>query len=167
MTQPGRKLLKIEPVVKRITVQCSSADAFRYFTADFDKWWPGHTHSVIAMSTSGARRPRTCTFEPRIGGRTIEHGAGEERHIWGTVIAWEPPRRVSFTWHPGRDEQVAQTVDVTFTQTAAGTEVVLTHSGFERLADEAALIREGYNNGWESVFNTAFREYVGQHEQHR
>jgi hypothetical protein len=49
---------------------------------------------------------------------------------------------------------------VTFTETAAGTEVVLTHSGFEILAEEAALTREGYNNGWEVVFKAAFRDYV-------
>ena len=37
------------------------------------------------------------------------------------------------------------------------------NSGFETLAEEAALTREGYNNGWESVFNAAFREYVEQY----
>jgi hypothetical protein len=75
----------LEPVVKRMTVRCSPTSAFRYFTADFQKWWPSHTHSVIAMSTAGAKRPASCTFEARIGGRIIEHGTGEEQHVWGTV----------------------------------------------------------------------------------
>jgi hypothetical protein len=47
---------------------------------------------------------------------------------------------------------------------ASAADVVLTHSGFDKLAEEAALTREGYNNGWESVFNTAFREHVEQHQ---
>jgi hypothetical protein len=83
----GRKQGNLEPVVKRITVRCSLASAFRYFTADFHKWWPGHTHSVIAMSSEGAKRPLSCNFEPRIGGRIIEHGTGEEHYVWGMVIA--------------------------------------------------------------------------------
>jgi len=159
----GDKQASLEPVVKRITVRCSRVRAFRYFTEDFDKWWPGHTHSVIAMSSAGAKRPTSCTFEPRIGGRIIEFGTGEEHYVWGTVTVWEPPRKVAFTWHPGRNAHTAQTVEVTFTETGDGTDVMLTHSGFEKLADEAVVTREGYNNGWEVVFNAAFLEYVDEH----
>jgi uncharacterized protein YndB with AHSA1/START domain len=154
----------LSPVVKRIIVRCSAEDAFQYFTRDFHKWWPAHTHSVTAMSSEGARRPRSCTMDPRPEGRIIEHGPEHEEYVWGTVLTWEPPRRVAFTWHPGQDERAAQIVEVTFSDVAGGTEVVLTHSGFDRLAEEqAALVREGYNNGWESVFTSAFREHVEQH----
>lgn len=163
MTTSAGKRANLEPVVKRITVRCSAEDAFRYFTSDFQKWWPAHTHSVIAMSSGGARQPSFCSFEPRLGGCIIEHGAGEERYVWGTVLAWDPPRKVAFTWHPGRDRQTAQTVDVTFSEAGGATEVVLTHSGFERLAEaEGAVTREAYDNGGEGVFNSAFREYVEQ-----
>ena len=154
----------LSPVVKRIVVKCSAADAFRYFTSDFDKWWPGHTHSVIAMSSDGVKRPLSCTMDPKIGGLIIEHGAAGERYIWGTVTAWEPPRRVEFTWHPGSEPHLAQTVEVTFTAKAAGTEVVLTHAGWERLAEKAARVREGYDNGWERVFVRAYGDYVERHE---
>jgi len=153
----------LTPVVKRIVVKCSAEDAFRFFTADFSKWWPAHTHSVIAMSSDGAKRPEACTLDPGIGGRIIEHGTGGEAYVWGTVLVWEPPSRLAFTWHPGRTAETAQTVEVTFTPLGGSTEVVLTHGGWERLAEEAALAREGYNNGWESVFNGAYREYVEAH----
>jgi uncharacterized protein YndB with AHSA1/START domain len=154
----------LSPVVKRIMVKCSAADAFRYFTSDFDKWWPAHTHSVIAMSSDGVKRPLSCTMDPRAGGLIVEHGAGGERYVWGTVIAWEPPRRVEFTWHPGRDPGLAQTVEVRFGAADGGTEVVLTHGGWERLAEQAAAVREGYDNGWESVFKGAYRDYVDQRQ---
>jgi uncharacterized protein YndB with AHSA1/START domain len=151
---------QLAPVVKRITVKCGAADAFRYFTEDFAKWWPLETHSCIAMSTRHARRPRSCMFETRAGGRIIEFGDGDERHEWGTVIDWDPPSRVSFTWHPGRPAEAAQRVEVVFLPVPGGTDVVLTHSGWEQLAEEAARARESYDNGWESVFNGAYGGYV-------
>ena len=153
---------ELSPVVKRLVLKCSVEDAFRYFTADFQKWWPGHTHSVIAMSSGGTNQPESCTLDPRIGGLIVEHGADDERYILGTIVVWDPPRRLEFTWHPGGDPRLAQTVEVTFASTAGGTEVVLAHSGWERLAEEAELARERYNNGWESVFVKAYGEYVEQ-----
>jgi uncharacterized protein YndB with AHSA1/START domain len=77
---------------------------------------------------------------------------------------WDPPRKVAFTWHPGSDERFAQTVEVAFTGVPGGTEVVLTHGGWEPLAEQAAAIRAGYDNGWESVFGGAFREYVEERQ---
>jgi uncharacterized protein YndB with AHSA1/START domain len=154
----------LSPVIKRIFVRCGVDDAFRFFTADFGQWWPSHTHSVIAMSSDGMRVPMSCTFEPRLGGRIIEHGAAGEEYRWGTVQVWDPPARVVFSWHPGYDEGASQTVDVTFTKAPGGTDVVLTHSGWERLGERAALARERYNNGWEAVFAGAYRDHVEQHK---
>lgn len=151
----------LTPVVKRIVVNCPAEDAFRYFTADFHKWWPGHTHSVIAMSSRGADRPAACTLDPRAGGRIVEHGSGDgTTHLWGTVLTWEPPARLVFSWHPGRSVETAQIVEVTFTPLGGRTEVVLTHGGWENLAEDAARARESYDNGWENVFNGAYRDYV-------
>jgi uncharacterized protein YndB with AHSA1/START domain len=155
--------LNLSPVVKRIFVKCSADDAFRYFTADFQKWWPAHTHSVIAMSSGGVRHPALCTMDPRIGGLIVEHGENDERYVWGTVVTWDPPRKVGFTWHPGNAARFAQLVEVTFAGAGSGTEVVLTHGGWERLADRAAVARERYDNGWERVFRGAYREYVEAH----
>jgi uncharacterized protein YndB with AHSA1/START domain len=151
---------ELSPVVKRIVVRCGAEDAFRFFTSDFQKWWPGHTHSVIAMSSGGAKRPQSCTLDPRAGGLIVEHGSDDERYVWGTIVDWDPPRTLEFTWHPGREPRLAQTVRVTFTSAAGGTEVVLTHSGWELLAEEAEMARERYDNGWDTVFMRVYREYV-------
>jgi uncharacterized protein YndB with AHSA1/START domain len=153
----------IQPVVKTIVVRCGVEDAFRYFAADFAKWWPLDTHSCTAMSTGGRRRPRSCAFEAFVGGRIIEFADDEEQHVWGTVVEWDPPARVAFTWHPGQRPEVAQTVTVSFHVVPEGTAVVLTHSGWEKLAERAARARASYDNGWESVFREGYGGYANRH----
>jgi hypothetical protein len=37
---------------------------------------------------------------------------------------------------------------------------VLTHSGWEKLSPNAQQARDSYNQGWEGVFVTAYREYI-------
>lgn len=150
----------IAPVVKTVTVECTPEEAFQYFTADLDKWWPLATHSCIAFSSGHKEKPVSCIFEQHQGGRIVERGHSGEEHVWGTVLAWEPPARVVFSWHVMRDEKTAQTVEVRFSPMPKGTEVVLTHSGWEILGEDAEKERDGYNEGWEGVFVVAYGEYV-------
>jgi uncharacterized protein YndB with AHSA1/START domain len=150
----------IPPVIKTVTVECTPDEAFRYFTADFNKWWPVATHSVIAYTSERKQKPTSAVFEQRRGGRIFERGDSGEEHIWGTVLVWEPPSRVVFSFHPGRDDQNAQSVEVRFSAVAKGTEVVLSHTGWELLGENAEKEREGYNRGWESAFVAPYPEYV-------
>ena len=151
----------IPPVVKKVTVECTPEEAFRYFTADFSKWWPVATHSVVAYASEFKDKPETAILEPRLSGRIFERTRSGEEHLWGTVLAWEPPARVVFSFHPGRDGKDAQTVEVKFSRVANGTEVVLTHTGWELLGENAEKQREGYNQGWETVFVASYPAYVG------
>jgi uncharacterized protein YndB with AHSA1/START domain len=151
-----------QPLVKSLLVACGPAEAFKYFTDDFEKWWPLETHSCTAMSTQRTRRPHACVFESRVGGGIIEFADDGTQHVWGTVIEWDPPARVIFTWHPGRRPEVAQTVEVSFRAVRGGTEVVLIHGGWEKLAEEAARVRASYDNGWESVFRDVYAAYVAR-----
>ena len=150
----------IPPVVKTVTVDCTPAEAFRYFTADFSKWWPLATHSVVAHASNFKQKPASVTFEQRKGGRIFERTDSGEEHVWGSVLAWEPPSRVVFSFHPGRDGQTAQTVEVTFSPAAKETEVVLTHTGWELLGEKAMDQRKGYNEGWETAFVAPYPAYV-------
>ncbi len=150
----------IEPVVKTITVACTPEEAFRYFTADFGVWWPAATHSVVAYASAFKDKPAIVILEPRVSGRIFERtGAGEE-HTWGSVLAWQPPERVVFSFHPGRDAEEAQTVEVTFSPAPGGARVVLTHSGWEILSANALQARDSYNRGWEAVFVTTYPEFI-------
>jgi uncharacterized protein YndB with AHSA1/START domain len=152
--------VSIEPVVKTVTVACAPEEAFRYFTADFSRWWPAATHSVVASASEGRDQPASVVFEPRVGGRIFERTRSGEEHLWGTLLAWEPPALVAFTFHPGRAASEAQRVDVTFSPVPEGARVVLTHSGWEKLSASAQKARDSYNQGWETVFVTAFPAYV-------
>ncbi len=67
------------------------------------------------------------------------------------MIAWEPPRRVVFTWRRHANPDVALEVDVRFEPDGDGTRVQLEHRGFEQLGAEAEEIRAGYESGWPAV----------------
>jgi uncharacterized protein YndB with AHSA1/START domain len=154
------KSVSIEPVVKTVTVACTPEEAFRYFTADFGMWWPTATRSVVAYASQFKDKPATAVLEPRVTGRIFERTRDGEEHAWGSVLVWQPPTRVAFSFHPGRDEQEAQTVEVTFSGAPEGTRVVLTHSGWEKLSANAQQARDSYNQGWEGVFVTNYPEYI-------
>jgi uncharacterized protein YndB with AHSA1/START domain len=149
----------IAPVVKTIIVACSPEEAFQYFTADFSKWWPLATHSVVAYASEFKDQPATVIFEPRMGGRIFERARSGEEHVWGSVLEWQPPARVVFSFHPGRDPAEAQTVEVAFSPVPEGAKVVLTHSGWEKLGVNAQKARDSYEQGWAPVFGR-YREYV-------
>ena len=139
-----------EPVRKSVVVGCSVADAFRLFTDDMESWWPLATHSIGQGDAKG------CYFEGREGGRIYESDSDGAIHLWGTVTVWEPPSRVVFSWHPGRDAATAQEVELRFGKGDEGTLVELEHRDWEVLGEQAAEVREGYENGWVLVL----RRYV-------
>jgi hypothetical protein len=87
----------MNPIEKSLPVTLTQAGAFKLFTDGIASWWPLATHSVLGAQAE------CCSVEPRVGGRIYETGPGERQILWGTVIAWEPYRRLVFSWHPGRE----------------------------------------------------------------
>ena len=98
----------IPPVELDTLVPCSPEAAFDYFTRDIARWWPLAEHSC------GGERAATVAFEGAQGGALVETDRDGHRHVWGTVVAWEPGRRIAFTWHPGHGSESATSVEVTF-----------------------------------------------------
>jgi uncharacterized protein YndB with AHSA1/START domain len=131
----------ITPVVREVMVPASPASAFRRFTDQMSVWWPRETDSVYEEA-----RERVV-FEPGVGGRIYEASQNEEV-VWGTVRVWDPPRRVVFSWHPGREASTAQEVEVTFEETASGTRVRLVHRGWEALGENATRVWAQDSKGW-------------------
>lgn len=135
----------IDPVVKEVTVPWPIERAFHRFTAEFGSWWPRRTHSVFQ------ERAVACAFEAKSGGRIYETRDDGEISLWGTVVAIDAPHLVRFTWHPDREADTSQNVEVRFTAVGERTRVVITHTGWERLGDQAASTRADYDNGWNLV----------------
>jgi uncharacterized protein YndB with AHSA1/START domain len=157
-----KAITTLPPLVKTVSVPCSTEDAFRYFTQDFEKWWPGATHSVVAFSSGHKDKPALCTMEARQGGKIFERANDGKEYVWGTIMLWDPPKRMVFTWHPGMAEDIAQNVEIAFAVEGKNTRVTLTHTGWERLGADADQAWKSYNNGWEEVFTKAFATYAGK-----
>lgn len=137
----------IAPVRKHVSVPQDVEGAFALFVDEIGAWWPLATHSI-----GGAEGATGVRFEGGKGGRLVESLRDGSTAVWGTVVVWDPPRRLRFTWHPGDDEEHATDVDVTFepSSTGGGTIVELVHSGWERMPDGAAR-RANYDPGWDLV----------------
>jgi len=132
-------------IKKSVTVAVPVDEAFRVFTEEMETWWPLRTHAVDTENSD------TVVMEGREGGRLFERGTGGEEHVWGIVQSWEPPQRVGYTWHPGRGEDTAQEVEVTFTPEGDGTRVEVRHWGWEKLGDRLDETIASYNEGWDLV----------------
>ena len=127
--------MSVAPVRKELHIPVPPEAAFRRFTTGMAAWWPTQTHSVLAGEDS------SVFMEQGAGGRMVERGAGGEEAEWGRVTAWLPPLRLTFTWHPGREPEYGQVVDVRFQRTAEGTRLVLVHTGWETLGPAARARR--------------------------
>lgn len=142
-----------EPVVKTIDVPCNQETAFRIFTQNMNAWWPKDRHSISAKSGAAAR---SVTMEPKTGGALTEIGHDGTRHHWGSVREYQPNSRLSLLWHINTPPEQATLVDIAFEPQGSGTRVTLRHHGWEAMGDDAQTMRDGYDNGWVAVFETAF-----------
>jgi uncharacterized protein YndB with AHSA1/START domain len=124
-------------VRKSVRVRASVERAFSVFVEQMETWWPA-THHI------GDTPFEAIFVEPRVGGRWYERNAQGKLCDWGTVLAWDPPHRVTFSWHvgPGHDSPdwkfdpdmaKASEVEIRFSADGAGTTLVeLEHSKLER-----------------------------------
>jgi uncharacterized protein YndB with AHSA1/START domain len=154
MTKTSRDaaLPALEPIRKSVTVDRTPTEAFDVFTRGIAEWWPLRTHSI------SQDRAATCVIEPKTGGAVYEVRDDGERFPWGRVLAWDPPLGLVLSWHPGREPEVAQEVEVRFTAVGNGTRVDLEHRRWERLGDEAADVRRRYEDGWGDVLERRYRD---------
>jgi uncharacterized protein YndB with AHSA1/START domain len=134
----------IEPIRMEVFVRRSPADAFSLFTSRMTEWWP------MQRFTFGPGRSHEVLMDPYVGGRFYERYVDGDEFTIGEVLAWEPPRRVVFTWRGRWGEPTAITVQFT-SQEPSVTRVQVEHSGWERLGAEGRDRRNEYANGWPAV----------------
>lgn len=146
-------------VRKSILVEAPREHVFDVFTRHFDRWWPRSHH----IGTCAAF---TAIMEPRTGGRWYERGEDGSECEWGTVLEWNPPRRVLLAWNLDPDwhydaEQETE-VEVVFTaEGAERTRVDLVHRGLERFGERAQGLAAvlGSDGGWQGLL-AAMREFA-------
>jgi uncharacterized protein YndB with AHSA1/START domain len=151
--------IQIAPVRKSVVVAAAASLAFDVFTAGMDRWWPKeHNLGTVAV--------RESVFEPLIGGRVYtKHVDGSEATV-GHVIAWEPPRRLVYTWEINSDwhsdprPQFTSEVQVDFIELdARRTRVELEHRHFERMGSDAGLkMSTSVENGWPEILDLYAQE---------
>ncbi len=136
-------------VRKTITVAAPQEVAFRVFTEKIATWWPLESHHI------GASKAVSAVIEPRVGGRWFERGEDGAETPWGSVVAWEPPRRVVLTWEISCDwkcdPSLRTEVEVRFVaEGPRTTRVELEHRHLDRFGPRADEMRAIFDSpgGW-------------------
>lgn len=154
---PARPGEPLPPVVVQTTVAAEVEQAFSGWTEHIRLWWP-----VAEYSVSGAGA--IVDFE---AGELVETSEGDQMISWGTVESWEPPTSLVLSWHPGESALQATKLKVTFSPcepeqgTPAGSDVKLTHTGWERLPNPETA-RAEYEERWPQVLDRFVRFMGGR-----
>jgi uncharacterized protein YndB with AHSA1/START domain len=144
----------VDPIVLSLELPVTPDEAFEAFAPSFAGWWPAATHSLGRVVATA------CSLSCKVGGAIEERTEDGPWHRWGTVEIYDPGRRIRFTWHPGREPESAQWVDVRFDRTAGGARATLTHGGWEALGEIAPILRREYAAGWAYVFGDVYARFV-------
>ncbi len=137
-------------VSRSIVVEVPVDRAFSVFTDDIGTWWPPEHHIIEAPLSR-------MVFEPRVGGHVYDVGTDGSECRWSRVLAYEPPRRVVFTWDINMQWQVesdpakASEIEVRFVPEGdAHTRVELTHRHLDRHGEGWEGMRDAVAdpNGW-------------------
>jgi len=133
-----------------VTVNVPVERAFAVFTEEIDTWWdPGH--HLLADNFDH------MVLERRVGGNIYDVGKDGAECRWARVLAFEPPRRLVFswdistTWQLETDRDKTSEVEVTFTPEGPDqTRVELEHRHIDRHGENWESMRDavGSENGW-------------------
>ena len=138
-------------VTSSILVEIPAERAFTTFTEDIGSWWPPEHHLLQSDLAE-------MVFEPRRGGRVYDRGVDGSECQWATVLAFEPPHRVVFSWNVNlawrieEDPAKVSEVEVTFVPDGPErTRVTLEHRHIDRHGEgwEEMRAAVGSPEGWE------------------
>jgi uncharacterized protein YndB with AHSA1/START domain len=152
VTEPATEAAAIR---KSVTVNAPAEKAFRVFTEEVGSWWLFEGHSVFDVDAE------TTAIEPVEGGRWLERSRDGREIVWGTILAWEPPHRLVTSWHPGRDAETAQELEIRFVPEGDRTRVELEHRGWEKRPDDLPAVIRRYEAGWERILGERYAAAVG------
>jgi uncharacterized protein YndB with AHSA1/START domain len=125
----------------------------------YDLPYPVEQVYLAWVSSSTVIAPATAMdLKPEIGGHYQLTIVSEDfsRVNHGCFLAVEPNRHLRYTWEWNFDGEITE-IDLTFTQTAQGTRVDLTHTGF--LKQQSV---DRHNSGWDSYIQGFCRHLASQ-----
>lgn len=141
---------------RTFVVPVDADQAFKELTTAEGAWWP-RDHNLGALPTLG------IGFDPEVGGEWYETSIDGTRIHRGTVLAWDPPRRVVVDWplyfSPPEDGARSSEWEVRFhDHPGGGTRVELEHRGMHR-SDDVEFVSDKFFSryGWDMVV----RNYAG------
>jgi hypothetical protein len=144
----------LAPIHKTIEVDLPITEAFRLFTEEIGRWWPLASHSIGEAEATG------CWIDGGPGGGMFESARDGTRHRWGTIMTWDPPRRMALTWHPGRDPKEHTMLEIDFfARSERRTRIELIHSGWQA-GDQDRHRR--YERGWDEVLHGGFASFAAR-----
>jgi uncharacterized protein YndB with AHSA1/START domain len=140
--------VNLPPVLRALDVPQNPEQAFALFTGSIGAWWPLPSHGLFGPASA------EVAFED---GLIVERATDGRSAVWGEVLAWEPPGRLLFSWHPGDASGAAGQVEVRFLPSADGdgTRIELSHSGWQAFGERAAVVRRDYGGrqAWGTVLD--------------
>lgn len=126
-------------------------DVFAAWTepALLERWWAGVGGWVEAKADVDLRVGGDYHFSMRDEGGAL-HG------VLGAYTEVAPPGRLAFTWTWENEPQVMRgsegtLVDLVLREAPAGTQLTLTHSGFD-----SKLVKELHEEGWNALLTSLF-----------
>src|SRR5688572_32818321 len=141
------------PLRKTIVVAASAERAFQVFTEEMSTWWP------LASKHIGKADATSVVMEPFVGGRWFERGVDGSECDWGTVLTWDPPRRLVLSWEISsdwrHDPSIQTEVEVRFSTEGASTRVDLEHRLLHHYGEKAAQMRGIFDSeqGWKGLLH--------------
>ena len=153
-----------------VSVAVPPDEAFRIFTEEIDQWW----RRGPRFRNASGERGMLC-IEPKPGGRVFESTGGEADAPAavieiGRVSAWEPPRRLVFSWRASNFAPAEATeVEALFEPSPSGTRLTVTHRGWRALradhpvrhGQETAAFIRGMGSWWGDLL-TSLREHASR-----
>ena len=91
-------------VRNEVVVDAPVERAFAVFTEQMDRIKP-REHNMLGVDIE------ETVFEPRVGGRIYDRGTDGSECEWATVLAYEPPDRVLFSWNISPSWQIEADAD--------------------------------------------------------
>lgn len=134
-----------------VAIQATPAKVWAALTADTAAWWPPHFYTHPSA--------KRFVLEGAVGGRVYEDWGDGAGGLWGTVIVWDPPNRV--TWagemYPDYGGPGRSFVTFTLTKKGKGTVLRMTDAGVCPNPEKASA---SLQSGWEELIGGALKTYV-------